>query len=100
MAKKGNMREAQAYAKSWNRKMRSNINNEQQQQQFKNFNNHYGDVYNMIQEAQDEDEGAEEAKQEQKKGFFGKMGDKLSAKLFQAKNVNTKKMAKRKDSME
>lgn len=34
MAKKGNMKEAQVYAKSWNRKMRSNKNNEEQEEEF------------------------------------------------------------------
>ena len=48
MAKKGNMREAQAYAKSWNRRMRSNMNTEEQNEHFQNFNNNYGEVYNMI----------------------------------------------------
>jgi len=42
MAKKGNMREAQAYAKNWNRKMRANINSEEQVEHFNNYNQHFG----------------------------------------------------------
>ncbi len=48
MAKKGQMREAQAYAKNWNRKMRTHMNNEEQVDAFKNYNQHFGGVYNMI----------------------------------------------------
>jgi hypothetical protein len=95
------MREAQAYAKSWNRKMRSNMNNEEQVQDFKNYNKHYGEVYNMINEEQEAEgeegaeEGAEEAKRAEKKkekGVFGKLGDKISAKLYKASKINNKKL--------
>ena len=56
MAKRGDMREAQAYAKNWNRKMRSNINTGEQLEQYQNYNNNFGGVYNMIQEQQNEDD--------------------------------------------
>lgn len=43
MAKQGNHREAQAYAKNWNRKMR-NVNKEESSNLAANFN----DVYQQI----------------------------------------------------
>ena len=42
------MREAQVYAKSWNRKMRSNKNNVEQEDCYANYNKHFGGVYDMI----------------------------------------------------
>jgi hypothetical protein len=72
-------------------------------QDFKNYNKHYGEVYNMINEEQEaegegeegEGAGAEEAKRPEKKkekGVFGKLGDKISAKLYKASKINNKKL--------
>ena len=52
LAKRGEMRGAQAYAKSWKRKMRGQISNEEQAMNYQNYNKHFGDVYNMINEEQ------------------------------------------------
>ncbi len=50
----------------------------------------------MIHEEQDNegDEEMEEAKQQEskKKGFFGKLGDKISTKLYNASKINNKKL--------
>lgn len=53
----------------------------------------------MINEEQNEQylsdhEGDEEAKHEPKKkaGFFGKLGDKISAKLYKASKMNKKQL--------
>jgi len=80
------MREAQAYAKTWKRKMRGQISNEEQAKNYQNYNQKFGEVYNLINEEQEEaydsaDEAQEEAKKPEvkKKGAFGKLGDKISA---------------------
>jgi len=93
------MREAQAYAKNWKRKMRSNINDEAQVAQYQNYNKHFGEVFDMINEEQEAQYGSdneedEEAKHEPKKkaGFFGKLGDKISAKLYKASKITGKKL--------
>ncbi|CDW86904.1 type a von willebrand factor domain-containing protein [Stylonychia lemnae] len=103
MAKRGNMREAQAYAKVWKRKMKSNIQNVEQDIQYNNFNNHFGQVYEMINEENDQSDceaEAEERKQDEehkvssaqtqpaKKGFFKKLGDKISTELYKASKTN------------
>jgi hypothetical protein len=46
------MMEAQVVAKTWNRRMRANINNEEQIDDYNNYNRNFNDVYNMIQENQ------------------------------------------------
>lgn len=46
------MTEAQVVAKTWKRRMRKQINNEEQVEDYQNYNRHFGDVYNMIQEHQ------------------------------------------------
>ena len=95
LAKAGQMREAQAYAKSWNRRMRSQMNNEEQVKDYQNYNKHFGEVYKMINEEQeDEGENEEESKKAPKKekGIFGKLGDKISTKLYGASKINKKKL--------
>mmetsp|Transcript_34752 Transcript_34752/g.25901 ORF Transcript_34752/g.25901 Transcript_34752/m.25901 type:complete len:120 (+) Transcript_34752:1728-2087(+) len=117
MAKQGKMVEAQAYAKNWNRKMRSNIQNEEQAADFQNYNKNYGEVYNMIKEQRYESDsegsgheaeeekmqvfgslagaaGKKKKKQAENKGFFGKMGDSISAALFKAQKTNAKQFKK------
>ena len=45
--------------------MRSNMNNDEQVKNFQNYNKHFGEVYNMINEEQDDEahhSGGEEAK--------------------------------------
>lgn len=93
------MREAQAYAKSWNRRMRSQMTNEEQVHNYQNYNKHFGEVYNMINEEQENDEdelgNEEESKKDSgksQKGFLGKLGDKISAKLYNASKINKKKL--------
>jgi hypothetical protein len=46
------MMEAQVVAKTWNRRMRANINNEDQIADYGNYNRNFNNVYNMIQENQ------------------------------------------------
>lgn len=46
MARFGDMRQGQAIAKAWNRKMRDNLQSEQQIEDYKNFNAQFGGVYN------------------------------------------------------
>jgi hypothetical protein len=106
------MKEAQVIAKTWKRRMRNQISNEDQMCDYQDFNRNYGDVYNMIQEQQAEEEededgdGGEERKRparrsslgrkeavvpekkKKSKGIFGKLGDKISAGLFKASKMN------------
>lgn len=90
------MREAQAYAKSWNRKMRSNISNQEQIGHYQNYNKHFGEVYNMInEEAEDEGDLEEQKKDSEKRGLFGKLGDKISTKLYKASHVNKRELGKK-----
>ena len=112
--------EAQVVAKTWNRKMRANINNEEQIADYGNYNRNFNDVYNMIQENQhleddqsDNEEEAEEAKMESRgkvssaaakkkakpaeKGIFGRLGDKNSAGLFKASKMNRNNLQKKRD---
>ena len=42
------MQEAQVIAKTWKRRMREQVSNEEQMVDYQRFNNNYGDVYNMI----------------------------------------------------
>lgn len=82
LAKKGQMMEAQVVAKTWNRRMRANINNEEQIADYGNYNRNFNDVYNMIQENQhledeqsdNEDEGEAEEAKKQEKSVFGSSG--------------------------
>jgi hypothetical protein len=48
MAREGDMRQAQVIAKQWNRKIRSNVESEEQIGQLKSFQNNFGDVYSQI----------------------------------------------------
>lgn len=60
------MMEAQVVAKTWNRRMRANINNEEQVADYGNYNRNFNDVYNMIQENQHlEDDQSEDEAEEQ-----------------------------------
>ncbi len=74
------MMEAQVVAKTWNRRMRANINNEDQIADYGNYNRNFNNVYNMIQENQhleDEDQSDNEAEEEAKKEgvmLFGSLG--------------------------
>ena len=77
LAKKGQMKEAQVIAKTWKRRMRNQISNEDQMCDYQDFNRNYGDVYNMIQEQQaeedDEDgDGGEERKMPARKSSLGR----------------------------
>jgi hypothetical protein len=45
MARHGDTRQAQSMAKAWNRKMRSNIQTEEQVQGYQALNANFGDVY-------------------------------------------------------
>lgn len=73
--------------------------------EFQNFNDNFGEVYNMIQEQRNESCSDEEmpasqmsmggaSKQKAKKevkskgGFFGKIGDQLSAALYKGSKQN------------
>jgi len=42
------MQEAQVIAKTWKRRMRDQMQNEDQIRDYQNFNKNYGEVYNMI----------------------------------------------------
>ena len=89
------MMEAQVVAKTWNRRMRANINNEEQIADYGNYNRNFNDVYNMIQENQhledeqsdheEEEEGGEEAKKQEKGGFLGSGAAQKSRKKKDAK---------------
>eukprot|EP00347_Sterkiella_histriomuscorum_P012379 403368807 len=103
LAKRGQMREAQAIAKTWKRQMRGNVQSEEQAVQYQQFNKHFGEVYDMINEEQVEDADMEEAKMapgmgkaagasKKKAGMFGKLGDKISAGLFKASKINKKQL--------
>ena len=48
------MKEAQVLAKTWKRRMRGQITSEEQQNDYMNYNRNFGEVYNMIQEEQDD----------------------------------------------
>ena len=64
-------------AKTWKRRMRNQISNEDQMCDYQDFNRNYGDVYNMIQEQQaeedDEDgDGGEERKMPARRSSLGR----------------------------
>lgn len=94
MARAGKVKEAQVVSKAWNRRMRSQKNNMEQEEAFNVYNKHMGAQYNMVQEEceeylSDAEEG--EAKPKSKKGFFGKLGDKISTNLVGNKKMNSNK---------
>lgn len=95
------MQEAQVIAKTWKRRMRGQISNEDQMRDYDNFNRNYGEVYQMIQEeahdagSDDEQEERAAGQRKEKKGFFGKMGDKISAGLFKATKMNNRAFNKK-----
>lgn len=49
------MRQAQAVAKGWNRKMRANIQNEEQVQEYQAFNANFGNVYSQLNAVHEEE---------------------------------------------
>jgi len=55
IARHGDTRQAQVIAKGWNRKMRSNLQSEQQINDYQNFNAQYRDVYNELQSIKEEE---------------------------------------------
>lgn len=59
IARDGDIRQAQVVAKAWNRKMRSNIQSEEQVNNYQAFNQNFGNVYNQLQSIK-EDEACEE----------------------------------------
>lgn len=102
------MMEAQVIAKTWKRRMRDQITNEDQERDYNNFNRNYGDVYNMIQEEQQQEDaedsdddvemmaanhhGAREERKQggeaKKKGGFKGLMDAVSHQLFKASKMN------------
>lgn len=54
LAKRGDIKQAQVIAKTWKRRMRGNISNKDQERDYAAFNNHFGDVYNMMNDANEE----------------------------------------------
>ena len=54
------MTEAQVIAKTWKRRMRQQISNDDQMEDYADYNRNFNDVYNMIQEHQEEYESDHE----------------------------------------
>lgn len=82
VAGQGDVKQAQVIAKTWNRKMRDNLQSEQQVNEYKNFNSNFGDVYNQLGSVK-----MEEASMPMKsKGAKAKKSDALSSALFSMKN--------------
>ena len=103
LAMKGNFREAQAYSINQKNYIRSNLQSNNDVQMFNNWKHHMNDIYNDIHDQNNIEEWAaissevdEAAKsKKKKKGFFSKLGDKLSKNIqhnknFTSSNLNNK----------
>lgn len=93
------MMEAQVVAKTWNRRMRANINNDEQIADYGNYNRNYNEVYNMIQENQhlEDDQSDNEAEEEEaKKQYGGGMMIGSAMKLSDSKAKKAKPEANQK----
>ena len=95
LAMQGNFREAQAYSLNQKHYINSNIRSDQDQRVYSNWKNQMNDIYNDIHEQNNMEEVAMEAavfddagaERKQKKGFFSKLGDKLSKNMHQNKKL-------------
>ena len=56
VAADGNVAQAQVIAKAWNRKMRSNLQNEDQIHEYQNFNQNFGECYNQLGSIKEEEQ--------------------------------------------
>lgn len=96
LAMQGNFREAQAYSLNQKHFINSNIKSDQDQRVYSNWKNQMNEIYNDIHEQNNIEEVAMEAaevddsglERKQKKGFFSKLGDKLSKNMQQKKQFN------------
>lgn len=68
------MTEAQVIAKTWKRRMRQQISNDDQLEDYADYNRNFNDVYNMIQEHQEEYESDHEQQEEAKMGGMCSFG--------------------------
>lgn len=100
LAMQGNFREAQAYSLNQKHYINSNIRSDQDQRVYSNWKNQMNEIYNDIHEQNNMEEVAMEAaafddsglERKQKKGFFSKLGDKLSKNMQQKKQFNKKNL--------
>mmetsp|Transcript_9488 Transcript_9488/g.9245 ORF Transcript_9488/g.9245 Transcript_9488/m.9245 type:complete len:142 (+) Transcript_9488:2-427(+) len=99
LAKKGDFRSAQAYSMNQKNYIKSNIKTDSQKQVYQGWSHQMNEMYddihmqNNVEEMMEGDPGMmakEEAPAKSKKGFFSKLGDKLSKNLRKGTQFNSK----------
>uniref|UniRef100_A0A7S3N7T7 Uncharacterized protein n=1 Tax=Euplotes harpa TaxID=151035 RepID=A0A7S3N7T7_9SPIT len=93
---KGNFREAQAYSMNQRRYIKSNLKSEKDEMMYGNWKNQMNEMYNDIHEQnnmeecvmQNMDVGDDGMEKKKKKGFFSKLGDKMSKNMQKQKRFN------------
>ena len=101
LAKKGNFREAQAYGMNQKNYIKSNANSSSEKDIYKGWSNQMNEVYddihmqnNMEEMASEQVDSMREMKAPKKKGFFSRIGDKLSKNLRKQTQFNSNNFKK------